>query len=135
MNTKEARSWVHLSPKVLLKARQAQGWSRKQVAEAVGVSQGAVQNWEAGKSTPTEDMQQKLVQALHVDGNGTVAAPAGTPAKAKAKTAKPAPIQQNDAAYVNAAATIVAALINKGLLTNVADVDSSIINVMGRLRS
>lgn len=40
--------------------RLARGWTRKQLAAAVGVTPQAVENWERGRNTPTAERKAKL---------------------------------------------------------------------------
>lgn len=51
----------------LRNARDRQGLQQKDVAEAVGVSQGLVSNWEKNKKTPSVQQMQKLANTLDLD--------------------------------------------------------------------
>lgn len=49
------------------KARQERGMTLKQVAEAIGVSYPAVQQWETGKTSPSTDNLLRLQSILNAD--------------------------------------------------------------------
>lgn len=44
----------------LKSARKERGLSQEEIAEAIGVTQGAVHQWESGKSKPTIDNLKKI---------------------------------------------------------------------------
>ncbi len=48
------------------KARNAKGWSQRQLAGWLGVSQSLIKMWEKGKRTPSPEMETKLRQLLEV---------------------------------------------------------------------
>jgi len=111
---KTSRAWTLLSPKVLRKSREREGLSRKALAEKLGVSPGAVQNWESDASTPNEAMQQRLLDALKPREGADADVNAAAPAPA-AKRGRPRTIKQSEPEIgESAAALIVAALIAKG---------------------
>lgn len=76
--TKAAREWVVLKQPEMRIKREAAALSRSHVALALGVSVGAIQNWEAGNSTPTVDHQEQML-ALFTNPP-TIEAAAGAPA-------------------------------------------------------
>ena len=48
------------------KARNAKGWSQRQLAGWLGVSQSLIKMWEKGKRTPSPEMETKLRQLLEL---------------------------------------------------------------------
>ncbi len=50
-------------------ARIAMGWSQAQLAEKVGVSPGAIGNYESDHSSPKDSILFTLMQVLGVDAN------------------------------------------------------------------
>lgn len=46
----------------LKRARKKHGFSQEEIAEAVGVTQSAVHQWEAGKSSPTIGNLRKIAK-------------------------------------------------------------------------
>ena len=48
------------------KARKAKGWSQRQLAGWLGVSNALVGYWEKGKRTPSEDIENKLRELLEI---------------------------------------------------------------------
>ena len=62
-------------PEVLLNARQLLRLAQTEVAEYVGSSQSAYNNWEAGKHTPSMKYIPKLCQVLKLDINDVLPPP------------------------------------------------------------
>lgn len=54
-------------PATLKKARKERGLTLQQVADAIGVTYPAVQQWEAGRTLPTTENLMKLQQLLNAD--------------------------------------------------------------------
>ena len=48
------------------KAREAKGWTQRQLAGWMGVTQTLIGYWEKGKRTPSSDMEAKLKQLLEI---------------------------------------------------------------------
>lgn len=124
--SRTGRQWKLLTPKTLKKAREAKNWSRKDLADSLGVSQGAIQGWESGSGTPPDDTQIKLCKLLELpqeppsNGGAQAAAP-----RRKAPAAVEQEAQQaNQRDY--AVASIVAAMVHKGLLNTKESVLSAI---------
>lgn len=62
-----ARLRVHLnlpSPAQRRALREAAGLSQQELADAIGVSQGAIQHWELGRRTPRGKLLDRYVEAL-----------------------------------------------------------------------
>lgn len=143
---KKGRAWALLSPKVLRKAREREGMSRKALAERLGVSPGAVQNWEADASTPSQEMQQKIVSALKLNGEPTSGATTDSTTAGSVTAvlsnalASVATARAIDDALVpekpvaDAAAKIVSAMINKGMLTSMDEIKKALQEVETFLR-
>ena len=53
----------------LKEARKAAGISQEELAALVGVSKGAIGNYETGRSSPIEPVLIKLMRVLKVDAN------------------------------------------------------------------
>lgn len=53
----------------LKQARLAQGQTQEELAKAVGVTKGAIGNYETGVSSPKESILIKLMDELEVDAN------------------------------------------------------------------
>jgi transcriptional regulator with XRE-family HTH domain len=57
---------------VVLRAREAQGWTQQQLADASGVPKRTIQEIEAGRvSKPQRATDLKLRQALEIEGDAT----------------------------------------------------------------
>lgn len=54
------------SPALLTKLRKAKGWNQVQLAEASGVSQGAISLYESGKREPDNEALKRLGRAFTV---------------------------------------------------------------------
>ena len=52
--------------KVIRKVRRTCGMTQKQLAEALGVTQGAVSQWETGRGGPSAKMLKPLADVLGV---------------------------------------------------------------------
>lgn len=52
---------------VLKSVRESKGWTQEDLAKSIGVSQQAVQKWEAGKSLPRPARREALLSALNLD--------------------------------------------------------------------
>ena len=50
-------------------ARKAAGYTQRELAGVLGVSNTSISNWEKGLSRPDADMIQKLCDALHLQPN------------------------------------------------------------------
>ena len=50
-------------------ARKAQGFTQRQLAEKIGVSNTSISNWEKGFSRPDADLIQKLCRVLRLQPN------------------------------------------------------------------
>ena len=50
----------------LRKLRDGKGWSQKDLADAIGVTQPAIAKWETGQQIPAFDTVQRLCKALGV---------------------------------------------------------------------
>jgi len=61
---RKGREWTLLTVKALRDDRAKLGLSRKQLADLLGVSAGAIQNWESETGTPDETMQGKILTVL-----------------------------------------------------------------------
>lgn len=68
--------------------RKARKWSQRQLADAVGVSQGTVSSWETGRAAPSPELHAKLRTAL---GEGQLPLAMQNRAAATAPTATRAP--------------------------------------------
>ena len=138
--SRKGRAWALLSPKVLRKAREREGLSRKSLAEKLGVSSGAVQNWEADASTPSQEMQQKILDTLKI-GSELAAAPAATAAEdatvlhSQPRTRKAAAAPDAPKDVSNAAATVVSAMIQKGMLATADEIKAALATFTSALRS
>jgi len=58
---------VHVSHELKMaiqKARTAKSWNRKQLAQAIGVKETVIADYENGKAIPQNDMIQKMSRAL-----------------------------------------------------------------------
>lgn len=62
----------------LFELRKREGWSRQQLAERAGVSQGMINKLERGQSSPTIEMVGKLSAAFGMTVSEIVAQPATT---------------------------------------------------------
>lgn len=49
----------------LKRARKSQGMTQTELAEFIGVTQGAVHQWESGKSSPTIDNLKKIAKLFN----------------------------------------------------------------------
>lgn len=133
------REWTLINSKDLRKQREALGLSRKTLSQQLGVSPGAVQNWEAGTSTPSTEVQERIIAALKGQpvpppaksedapkkrrGRPPKAKPEGSAAPAKAPRAqrgRPAKVSNE------AVATIVAALIAAGKVSSPEEVKAAV---------
>jgi transcriptional regulator with XRE-family HTH domain len=132
--SRKGRAWALLSPKVLRKAREREGLSRKTLAEKLGVSPGAVQNWEADASTPSQEMQQKILDTLKI-GADQADAPAATETeiKAPAKLARRVTVE-TPKDVSDAAAAVVSAMIHKGTVATLDEIKSALVAVTAMLR-
>jgi transcriptional regulator with XRE-family HTH domain len=63
-------------PKRITELRTAKGFTQSALARLLGVSRGAVHNWEAGHRTPNLEQAAALVLALGCTLNDLVEAPA-----------------------------------------------------------
>jgi DNA-binding transcriptional regulator YiaG len=86
---KKVLEGARMSPRLVRAQRARLGLSREAFAKLVGVSAGAVMNWEGGKSKPREEARAALIavrqfgkrearwrlEALSSNGNGHSAAP------------------------------------------------------------
>jgi transcriptional regulator with XRE-family HTH domain len=143
--SRAGRRWTLLTAKELKKAREAAGQSRQELADAIGVSPGAIQGWESESGTPTEDVQQKLCKHLGLTPRAVAEAPAEAaaappgpetvavamapaPAKAVAEKRRAAAEAPGNPANQReyAVASIVSAMVHKGLLQNTSDVYDAI---------
>ena len=136
---RKGRAWALLSPKVLRKAREREGLSRKTLAEKLGVSQGAVQNWEADASTPSQEMQQKILDTLKIGSEP--AAPAAQTSERIAnafaavvtdRVLNEASVPETDVSV--AASGVVSAMINKGMLSTVDEIKAAIVTISATFR-
>lgn len=50
--------------------RKAKGLTQKQLADAIGLTQSAVSQWEGGEAAPTVQNQLKIAKALGVTARG-----------------------------------------------------------------
>ena len=50
----------------ILSARKAAGLSRQQLAEELGLSEGAIRHYESGRRTPTDEVLAEIADALGV---------------------------------------------------------------------
>ena len=57
---------TQLTPNKIRQARKAQGWSQRELAKQLEVSNGLVGSWETGKRTPTSEMETKLQKLLNI---------------------------------------------------------------------
>ncbi len=62
VNYSEGRSRMNY----IRKARKAQGYTQQRLAELVGITQGAVSQWEKGETRPAVKMLPALSKALGV---------------------------------------------------------------------
>ena len=62
-----ARTDYEVSPALIKKRRNLLGLSFKQAAEAVGVSQGLIENWESGRVTPIAKSLEKLAKGYECE--------------------------------------------------------------------
>ncbi len=53
-------------PKTIRQFRQARGWSQPDLAQRLGVTQGAVSMWERGRGVPRPKYQQRLADLFGV---------------------------------------------------------------------
>lgn len=57
----------HTNDSPIAQARLKQGWTQGQLAEAIGVKQSQIANWEGGFRKPKMDALMKIGNALGVD--------------------------------------------------------------------
>lgn len=57
----------HTNDSPIAQARLKQGWTQWQLAEAIGVKQSQIANWEGGFRKPKMDALMKIGNALGVD--------------------------------------------------------------------
>ena len=76
----------------LKKYRKNNGYTQKQLAEAVGVTQQAVAKWETDKASPDPEMLQKISSMLNVTVDSLLD---GATPKDKSKMPNTANIMQN----------------------------------------
>lgn len=50
----------------IAEARKSKGWTQQALAEAVGLTQGAVAHWESGRRQPPVATLRKIAEALGV---------------------------------------------------------------------
>jgi transcriptional regulator with XRE-family HTH domain len=136
---RKGRAWALLSPKVLRKAREREGLSRKTLAEKLGVSQGAVQNWEADASTPSQEMQQKILDTLKIGAEPSAPAAPASERIANAFAAVVTDRVLNEALVPEtdvsvAASGVVSAMINKGMLSTVDEIKAAIATISATFR-
>lgn len=55
-----------LTPDQIRQSRKAQGWSQRELAKRLDVSNGLVGSWETGKRTPSPEMEAKLQKLLNI---------------------------------------------------------------------
>lgn len=55
-----------INKETLKKMRLENGYTQKELAEKIGVSKGAIQNYESGKNSPTDDNARKIAMVFHV---------------------------------------------------------------------
>lgn len=94
-------AWTHVTPDKIIAFREENAISRQRLAEAVGVSQTSVQNWEHG-TVATPKMQKRLAELI---SRGPHAIPS---------TRRPLPGMYDaagDAAAVQATGTIVSSYL------------------------
>jgi transcriptional regulator with XRE-family HTH domain len=53
----------------LKEARRACNMTQEELAKAVGITNGAIGNYETGVSAPNEDILINLMETLHIDAN------------------------------------------------------------------
>ena len=63
-------------------ARNAKGWSQKQLAEAIGASQAQVSQVETGKLDPSDELRTALDSALYLGDAARAEVPSGEAAPA-----------------------------------------------------
>jgi transcriptional regulator with XRE-family HTH domain len=148
------RKWTLLAAKDLKKAREAAGMSRKELADTLGVSQGAIQGWESESGTPTEENQIKLCEHLGLTPKEAVETASVGPdvAKKPSRAKRHAALATAVAPTVSdsprassakdtrtpdqreyAVASIVSAMVHKGLLTTTGDVYEAMTKVASAL--
>lgn len=140
--TRKGRAWGLLSPKVLRKAREREGMSRKALAEKLGVSPGAIQNWESDASTPTPEMQAKIADALKISSEQGATEPTTVDtatANSLLNAVTDKVIQQSLTAssdtVADATAHVVSAMIHKGLVATMDEVKAALATVSAAFRA
>lgn len=53
-------------PEILKRYRKSFGWTQKQLADRLNVSQPAVGSWESGRTEPSQDIQNKLANLFGI---------------------------------------------------------------------